>query len=108
MAIIRARVPDADINRRRNGRGAGMWLNDEPVDHGVYRRLAPGDRVRFVLSGGGGYGDPRERDPARVLADVEQGYVSVEQAEADYAVVIDADRMVVDDAATAALRGSVS
>jgi N-methylhydantoinase B len=92
----------------QNGRGAGMWLNEQPVDHGVYRRLAPGDRVRFVLSGGGGYGDPRERDPARVLADVAQGYVSVEQAEADYAVVIDADRMEVDRAATAALRGGTS
>jgi N-methylhydantoinase B len=85
-----------------------MWLNEKPVDHGVYRRLAPGDRVRFVLSGGGGYGDPREREPERVLADVEQGYVSVEQAEADYAVVISADRMEVDVEATASLRGRPS
>ncbi len=88
----------------RNGRGSGMWLNGEPVDHGVYRRLVPGDRVRFVLSGGGGYGDPNEREPDRVLADVEQGYVSLERAEADYGVVIDPERMLVDAAATAELR----
>lgn len=88
----------------RDGRGSGMWLNGEPVDHGVYRRLVPGDRVRFVLSGGGGYGDPNEREPERVLADVEQGYVSVERAEADYGVVIDPERMLVDAAATAELR----
>ena len=88
----------------RNGRGGGMWLNGQPVDHGVYRRLVPGDRVRFVLSGGGGYGDPNEREPERVLADVEQGYVSIERAKTDYGVVIDPERMLVDAAATAELR----
>ena len=35
----------------KNGRGSGMWVNNEPVDHGIYRRLSPNDRVRFVLSG---------------------------------------------------------
>jgi N-methylhydantoinase B len=92
----------------KNGRGSGMWANDQPVDHGIYRRLAPGDRVQFVLSGGGGYGDPLEREPERVLADVEQGYVSIEQAEIDFGVVIDAGRMEVDMDATAALRGRMS
>jgi N-methylhydantoinase B len=92
----------------KNGRGSGMWANDQPVDHGIYRRLAPGDRVQFVLSGGGGYGDPLEREPERVLADVEQGYVSIEQAEIDFGVVIDAGRMKVDMDATAALRGRMS
>lgn len=90
--------------RGRNGRGGGMWFNGQPVDHGVYRRLVPGDRVRFVLSGGGGYGDPNEREPERVLADVEQGYVSIERAKTDYGVVIDPERMLVDAAATAELR----
>ncbi|NNE85784.1 MAG: hydantoinase B/oxoprolinase family protein [Alphaproteobacteria bacterium] len=92
----------------KNGRGSGMWANDQPVDHGIYRRLAPGDRVKFVLSGGGGYGNPLERAPERVLADVEQGYVSIEQAEIDFGVVIDAGRMEVDMDATAALRGRMS
>ena len=92
----------------QNGRGSGMWANDQPVDHGIYRRLAPGDRVRFVLSGGGGYGDPLEREPERVLADVKQGYVSIEQAEIDFGVVIDASVMTVNFAATAALRGNMS
>ena len=92
----------------KNGRGSGMWANDQPVDHGIYRRLAPLDRVRFVLSGGGGYGDPLEREPERVLADVEQGYVTIEQAAADYGVVIDPDRMAVDLKATASRRGAAS
>ena len=100
--------PVFGIRGGQNGRGSGMWLNEKPVDHGVYRRLAPGDRVRFILSGGGGYGNPFERDPERVLADVKQGYVSIEQAKADYAVVIDANRMEVDEASTTALRCQAS
>ena len=84
----------------RNGRGSGLWHNGEPVDHGIYRRLAPGDRIRFVLSGGGGYGEPFARAPERVLADVEQGYVSIARAEEDYGVVIDAAAMTVDAEAT--------
>ena len=88
----------------RNGRGSGLWHNGGPVDHGIYRRLAPGDRMRFVLSGGGGYGDPLTREPERVLADVEQGYVSVERAEEDYGVVIDAPAMTVDAEATRRVR----
>ena len=87
-----------------NGRGSGLWHNGEPVDHGIYRRLAPGDRMRFVLSGGGGYGDPFERDPERVRADVEQGYVSIERAEKDYGVIIDPAAMTVDPEATGLLR----
>ena len=88
----------------RNGRGSGLWHNGGPVDHGIYRRLAPGDRMHFVLSGGGGYGDPLTREPERVLADVEQGYVSVERAEEDYGVVIDAPAMTVDAEATRRVR----
>ena len=89
----------------RNGRGSGMWLNGRPVDHGVYRRLSPGDRVRFVLSGGGGYGNPAEREPGRVLTDVAEGYVSAEQAREDYLVAIDPGHLEVDADATARLRG---
>jgi len=39
-----------------------------------------------------------------VLADLEQGYISVEAAERDYGVAIDAATMTVDEAATARLR----
>jgi N-methylhydantoinase B len=46
--------------------------------------LAPGDVIRFDTAGGGGFGPPAERDPARVVADVRDGYVSAERAVADY------------------------
>jgi N-methylhydantoinase B len=48
----------------------------------------PNTRVNLNLPGGGGYGEPFERDPERVLEDVINGYVSVETAERDYGVVV--------------------
>jgi N-methylhydantoinase B len=54
--------------------------------------------VSLSPPGGGGYGDPRQRDPERVLADVVDGYVSLESAREDYGVAIEyvgpADRLV--------------
>ena len=73
----------------RNGRGYGLKVNGKTVDHGIYRRLYPGDQVHFQLSGGGGYGDPKMREPERVARDVAEGYVSVEGALKDYGVAVD-------------------
>lgn len=49
-------------------------------------KLAAGDQVRLLTGGGGGYGDPRQRDPQKVIADVEAGYVSAAAAKALYGV----------------------
>jgi len=65
-----------------------------------------GTVVIQTSSGGGGWGSPLERDPARVLEDVREGYVSVEAAEREYGVVLTADGAGVDEAATRALRAS--
>ena len=46
--------------------------------------LRPGDWVEVRTPGGGGWGDPRERDPERVARDVERGYLSAAEAAADY------------------------
>jgi N-methylhydantoinase B len=64
--------------------------------------LRRGEKFRHDLPGGGGYGDPRQRDPARVLEDVRQGFVTVEGAARDYGVVIGGD--AVDAVATLARR----
>ncbi|MCZ4092035.1 hydantoinase B/oxoprolinase family protein [Sinorhizobium psoraleae] len=50
--------------------------------------LKAGDVFELETPGGGGYGDPLTRDPASVLADVREGYVSVEAAGRDYGVVL--------------------
>ena len=44
----------------------------------------PGDRIKLTAPGGGGYGRPAERDPAAVVEDVAEGYVSREAAKAIY------------------------
>ena len=86
------------------GRGYALELNGKTVDHGIYRRLFPGDRLRFQVSGGGGYADPFQRPPPRVALDVAEGYVSAEGARRDYGVAVDASTFAVDPARTAALR----
>ena len=48
----------------------------------------PGDVLHIHSPGGGGRGNPMDRDPARVQLDVARGYVSVGAAEAEYGVVL--------------------
>ncbi len=83
----------------------------EQVVHGKQsREFAYGDVISFQQPGAGGYGDPLERDPARVLEDVLDDYVSVEAARREYGVVIagsGAD-LRVDDAATRAVRNRMN
>jgi len=69
-------------------------------------KLRQGQHVRIESPGGGGWGDPFERDPATVLRDVALGYVSRERAAADYGVSVRED-MTIDETATRALRAEV-
>jgi hypothetical protein len=66
--------------------------------------LAHGDLVSVRVSGSGGYGDPRARDPESVARDVALGYVSLERAREGYGVAIDPASGAVDAVATARLR----
>jgi N-methylhydantoinase B len=66
-------------------------------------RIAQGQRVRLETPGGGGFGDPRTRDAARVGRDVRLGYVSRETARREYGVAL-SESGAVDMAATAKLR----
>jgi N-methylhydantoinase B len=63
-----------------------------------------GTEVLYLTAGGGGWGDPFDRDPSRVLRDVREGYISAETASREYGVVLAADSRGVDLAATQALR----
>ena len=65
--------------------------------------LNAGDRFVCVGPAGGGYGDPFQRDPTRVLMDVKDGLVSRQSAERDYGVAITKE-LILDDSATATLR----
>ena len=63
-----------------------------------------GGTLLNLTGGGGGWGDPFEREPARVSEDVRQGLVSHESAARDYGVAIDLVTFLVDEQATATLR----
>ena len=63
-----------------------------------------GDVCHFITWGGGGWGDPLERDPETVLLDVRRKLVTVEGALNDYGVVLDAGGKTVDGSATEQLR----
>ena len=67
-------------------------------------QLNPGDRVTIDAPGGGGYGNPLERDPELVVNDVIEGYISIESAKKDYGVAIDPVTLEVHEAETKKLR----
>ena len=68
------------------------------------RQTVPaGDAICLALPGGGGFGDPRARDPHRVLDDVLDGLMTADEARRDYGVAIDAQARL-DVAETARLR----
>ncbi|WP_374788892.1 hydantoinase B/oxoprolinase family protein [Brucella oryzae] len=64
-------------------------LGPKPGRMGLSQR----DVLGYAFQGGGGYGDPLERDLAAVLVDVLNGHVSVEAARAQYGVIIVDDRV---------------
>jgi N-methylhydantoinase B len=94
----------------RPGRLARTVINPGPAETPVHgkqsREFAYGDVISFQQSGAGGYGDPYARDPARVLDDVLDEYVSISAAREQYGVVIvgEGPRLRVDEAATRSLR----
>jgi N-methylhydantoinase B len=73
----------------------------------IYTRLGKGDIFECGGGGGGGYGDPIDRAPERVLLDVQKGLVSREGARAGYGVVIDTDMSAFDSAETLAARNAI-
>ncbi len=90
-------------------------LTDPAGQYYYYARYAAwpataGTSLRFQTGGGGGWGDPLERDPEHVKRDVRDEYVSIAGAARDYGVVITGDplrapeQLEIDLAATAALR----
>jgi N-methylhydantoinase B len=88
------------------GSGARFSVNKTSGDPSGLTLCQPGDVIEFDSAGGGGYGDPLQRDPLTVVADVVNGYVSIEKARDHYGVVIDPATLKVDEAETDKVRGS--
>lgn len=87
--------------KRLDPQGRYVYFAEEKV-----LRTTPGSYLRYQTGGGGGWGDPLDRDPQRVLADVRDEYVSIEGAARDYGVIVSGDpvrhpeALVLDEAAT--------
>lgn len=79
----------------------------EVITENVIETIQPGERAANINPGGGGFGNPFERDPQKVAQDVRNGLVSIEGAEKDYGVVFaDQHSLRIDEAATARLRAA--
>jgi N-methylhydantoinase B len=70
-------------------------------------KLQRNDVLEYTWQGGGGYGDPLDREPERVARDVARGWVSSEAARAFYGVVLEEGAPQVDYAATETERESI-
>ncbi len=111
IQIDRTACPPWGIDGGGDGMSAEAVI--EPAEGEPFRilkgmaTLKAGDRFRLRTGGGGGFGPPHARDPARVAADVAAGYVSAAQAEAVYGVITGEDGTL-DLQATAARRRHIS
>jgi N-methylhydantoinase B len=100
----RFRYPAEGLFGGKPGAKAQFLVNHERGNPYGLTRLKPGDVITMDAAGGGGYGDPLERDPDLVADDAAEGYVTVERAREDFGVVLDAKTLKVDAEATGALR----
>jgi N-methylhydantoinase B len=86
------------------GTRAQFLVNGEPGNSYGLTQMKPGDVVTIDAPGGGGYGNPLERDPEMVASDVMEGYVGLESARTDYGVAINPETYEVDEKETKKLR----
>jgi N-methylhydantoinase B len=82
--------------RGRDGGGQGApgrvsLVSGKPIGAKGRQSVPGGDFIRLELPGGGGFGDPAERDPAQVALDVADELISRAAAEHDYRVALAAD-----------------
>ncbi|MBP8744200.1 MAG: hydantoinase B/oxoprolinase family protein [Syntrophorhabdus sp.] len=86
------------------GTKAQFLVNGRPGNSYGLTQMKPGDVVTIDAPGGGGYGNPLERDVDMVVNDVKQGYVSIKSAKNNYGVVIDPQTNEADKIKTGKLR----
>ena len=103
----RYRYPPEGLFGGKDGLKAQFLINGKPGNPYGLTQFGPGDEIIIDVAGGGGYGNPFERDVELVESDVANGYVSVEKAKENYGVVIDPETMKSDQEETAKLRGSL-
>ena len=103
----RYRYPPGGLFKGLPGTLARFLKNDKSADPSGLTLCDPNDTITFYSAGGGGFGNPLERDIAAVEQDVIDEYVTPEKAKQDYGVIIDPQTSKADEAATHALRSSM-
>jgi N-methylhydantoinase B len=104
----RTRFPARGFLGGQDGAVGELFLSDGTDPHPKSKYLIrPGQQLTLRLPGGGGFHSPLSRDPARVLSDVRQGYVSLEKARDLYGVVIDPETWTINKVETDDLRASL-
>lgn len=101
--------PPRGVRGGADGERARHWKvsangDEEELPNVVITTLKKGEFVRGNTTSGGGYGNPLERDPKRVLKDVLDGFETVQRALDVYGVVfsgnVETEDLAVDAAAT--------
>jgi N-methylhydantoinase B len=100
----RFRYPPQGMFDGKAGEKAQFLKNDTAADPSGLTFSEPGDTIAFYSAGGGGFGDPMEREIAAVERDVQFEYVGIPDAKESYGVVIDPATLRADQEATEALR----
>ena len=107
MQSGRYRHPPEGLFGGKHGLKATFLVNGREGNPYGLTHLKPGDVVMIDAPGGGGYGNPLERDPELVEKDVVDGYVSLEAAADQYGVVIDPETLRVNVGATREKRATM-
>ena len=87
--VDRTQHPPHGLEGGSSGTAGAFQLNGEDVPPKTIMWMEPDATISMNPPGGGGYGNPLDRDPAQVLNDVVNGYVSIEAARDAYRVVVD-------------------
>src|SRR5262247_4727937 len=94
------------------GRASHNVMNPGPAGREIPAKVTMtmrrGEVFRHEQAGPGGWGDPLEREPGRVLRDVRNGLVGRESARDDYGVIIDETQWKVDEVATRERRAALA
>jgi N-methylhydantoinase B len=105
----RREIPPWGLAGGKPGGCSNLWIESpsgqkEFLPSKVTRQVDPGTRIVLRTAGGGGYGNPFERDPEMVRRDVVEGFISPDRAKSEYGVVVDPDTGNVDEEATTIVR----